>query len=265
MVREKRGAIKVSWVACIGCGHCQAICPEGAIGLSECEFPGEFGPLPAEVATPEALLGLLRRRRTVRRYRPDPVPREALEQLLEATRYVPTGANCQCQEVTVLTAPEAINALRRGIMDYYRGYAEALAEREHPERLEAFGGTGIGAMHEHILAAVPSFVKNVDAGRDRLFFDAPAVLLVHARRDEVLPEAACSFATLAIVLMAETLALGTCITAYAALALQALPELKWAVGVPEANDVHHVIALGHPEETYYGVPPRKPAQVTWIT
>lgn len=264
MVREKRGAIKISWVACIGCGHCQAICPEGAISLTECDYAGAFAPLPSEVASPQALLGLLRRRRTVRRYRPDPVPRETLEQLLQAAQYVPTGANCQCQEFTVLTAPKAINDLRQGVMDYYRAYAEALADREHPERLEAFGGTGIGAMHEHILAAVPSFVKNVDAGRDRLFFDAPAVILVHARRDEVLPEAACSFATLAIVLMAEAVGLGTCITAYASLALQALPELRAAAGVPDGHEVHHVVVVGYPAEVYQAVPPRRPVRATWL-
>lgn len=263
MVREKRGAIKISWVACIGCGHCQAICPEGAISLTEGDYPGAFSPLPDQVASPEALLGLLRRRRTIRRYRPDAVPREMLERLLQAAQYVPTGANCQCQEFTVLTGAQAINDLRQGVMDYYRAYAEALADREHPERLEAFGGTGIGAMHAHILAAVPSFVKNTDAGRDRLFFDAPAVILVHARRDEVLPEAACSFATLAIVLMAETLGLGTCITAYASLALQALPELRARAGVPAENDIHHVVVVGYPAESYRAVPPRRPVRATW--
>jgi nitroreductase len=265
MVREKRGAIKISWVACIGCGHCLAVCPEGAISLQECEYGGEFAALPVETASPEALLSLLQARRTVRRYRPDPVPPEALARLLQAAQYVPTGANCQCQEFGVLTAPDAVGRLRRGVMDYYRGYAEALADREHPERLEAFGGTGAGAMHEHVLAAVPSFVKSVDAGRDRLFFDAPAVIVVHARRDEVLPEAACSFATLALVLMAEALGLGTCITAYASLALRVLPDLKAAAGVPETNDVHHVVVVGHPAERYGCVPPRRPVKATWVS
>lgn len=263
MVREKRGAIKISWVACIGCGHCLAICPEGAVRLAEVEYPGEFIPRPEVTVTPAAFLDLLRARRTVRRYRPEPVPRETLEQLLEAARHVPTAANCQCQEFTVLTDPAAIASLREGIVAYYRDYAEALADRDHPERLQEYGGTGPGAMHEHILAAVPSFVKSIDAGRDRLFFEAPVVILVHARRDEVLPEAACGFATLALTLMAEALGLGTCITAYASLALAALPEMRSELGIPEGNDVHHVVVVGHPAETYQMAPPRKPLRVTW--
>lgn len=265
MVREKRGAIKISWVACIGCGHCLARCPVGAISLEEPGPEGDFGPLPAQTTSPEALQDLLRTRRTVRCYEPRPVPREVLQQVLAAGQYVPTGANCQCQEFTVLTAGAALNRLRTGIMDYYRGYAEAMADRDHPERLQAYGGTGAGQMHEHILAAVPSFVKNVEAGRDRLFFDAPAVILIHARRDEVLPETACAFAALAVVLQAETLGLGTCITAYASLALAALPDLKAQSGVPETNDVHQVIVVGYPIEEYHLVPPRKPLRVTWLS
>lgn len=263
MVREKRGAIKISWVACIGCGHCMAICPHGAISLEEIEYAGEFQPRPAHTVSPEALQDLLRARRTVRRYTAEPVSREALEQLLAAAQYVPTGANCQCQAFTVLTSPTALDAMRTQIMGYYRGYAAAMADREHPERLAAYG-SGIGAMHEHILAAVPSFVKNVDTGRDRLFFDAPAVILIHARADEVLPETACAFSALAITLMAEALGLGTCITAYASMALEALPEVRAAAGVPEGHVVHQVVVVGHPAEHYELVPPRRPVEVNWV-
>jgi heterodisulfide reductase subunit A-like polyferredoxin len=47
MVRDKRGAIKISFVACIGCGHCMAICPEGAVSLEQIEYEGGFVPRPA--------------------------------------------------------------------------------------------------------------------------------------------------------------------------------------------------------------------------
>jgi len=257
MVRDKRGAIKISFVACIGCGHCLAICPEGAVSLQEGGPEATFRPLPEAPATPEQLLGRLQSRRTVRRYRPEPVAREDLERLVEAARWVPTGANCQCQQFTVITAPDRLGRLRQEIMDHYRRYAAALAE----------GGPASGAagqMHEHVLAAVPSFVKNVDAGRDRLFFEAPVAILIHAPRHEVLPESACAFAALAMALMAEALGLGTCITAYASLALQARPELARETGVPEGNEVYYVLVVGHPAERYQLIPPRQPAQVTWL-
>jgi len=261
MVREKRGAIKISFVACIDCGHCMAICPEGAISVTE---PGDarFLPAPEEVASPEHLLALLQRRRTVRRFRDQPLDRDTLERLTDVARWVPTAANCQCQELRVLTDQKAIGRLRDAVVHYYRAYAEALADREHPERLEQFQ-SGEGAMHEHILAAVPAFVKNIDAGRDRLFFDAPAVVVIHAARDEVLPETACDYAALAISLMAESMGLGSCITAYAHLALQALPELRARIGIPEGNQVYAVLAVGHPAEEYRLVPHRRELRMRW--
>ena len=45
--------------------------------------------------SPESLLALLKARRSIRRYRPDPVPDEMVEQLLEAGRWAPSASNRQ--------------------------------------------------------------------------------------------------------------------------------------------------------------------------
>jgi nitroreductase len=45
--------------------------------------------------SPESVLALLRRRRSIRRYRPDAVPEELVEQLLEAGRWAPSASNRQ--------------------------------------------------------------------------------------------------------------------------------------------------------------------------
>jgi nitroreductase len=45
--------------------------------------------------SPESLLSLLKDRRSIRRYRPDPVPDEMVENLLEAGRWAPSANNLQ--------------------------------------------------------------------------------------------------------------------------------------------------------------------------
>jgi len=45
--------------------------------------------------SPESALALLKGRRSIRRYRPDPVPDEMVEQLLEAGRWAPSASNRQ--------------------------------------------------------------------------------------------------------------------------------------------------------------------------
>jgi len=48
-----------------------------------------------EQISPEAAMALLKGRRSIRRYRPDPVPDEMVEQLLEAGRWAPSASNRQ--------------------------------------------------------------------------------------------------------------------------------------------------------------------------
>jgi len=48
-----------------------------------------------EAMSPQAVLALLKGRRSIRRYRPDPVPDEMVEQLLEAGRWAPSASNRQ--------------------------------------------------------------------------------------------------------------------------------------------------------------------------
>ena len=45
-------------------------------------------------------------RRSIRKYRPDPVPEEALKAVLEAVQWAPSWANTQCWEVIVVSDPE---------------------------------------------------------------------------------------------------------------------------------------------------------------
>jgi hypothetical protein len=166
---------------------------------------------------------------------------------------------------TVIATPALRDAVAAEVVGFYRTYNEALQDREHtPERLAALGLDAAFGMHPHMLAAVPAFLKNTDAGRDRLFFAAPAVILVHADRGEVLPETACHFATFALTLLAETYGLGTCITAYASEALRALPDLRARLGLGEEQVVHDVLVVGYPAETFRLIPPRHPAGVTWL-
>ncbi len=52
-------------------------------------------PQTENLPSPESLLALLKSRRSIRRYRPDPVPDEMIEQLLEAGRWAPSASNRQ--------------------------------------------------------------------------------------------------------------------------------------------------------------------------
>ncbi|MBN2054509.1 4Fe-4S binding protein, partial [bacterium] len=62
---------------CIGCGHCGAVCPVDAVQCPATADDDTGRILAAAAATgfdPDRLLALLRSRRSIRNYRPEPLP-----------------------------------------------------------------------------------------------------------------------------------------------------------------------------------------------
>ncbi len=54
----------------------------------------------------ESLLELVKRRRSIHRFKPDPVPDEYIEKILEVARWAPSGMNMQPWEFVVVKEPE---------------------------------------------------------------------------------------------------------------------------------------------------------------
>ncbi len=55
----------------------------------------------------------IRDRRSIRKYKPDPVPSEVLDRLLEAAQWAPSWAHTQCTEVVVVSDPAQKEALQK--------------------------------------------------------------------------------------------------------------------------------------------------------
>lgn len=63
----------------------------------------------------EAFLELVKRRRSIRRLKPDPIPDEYIEKILEAARWAPSGANSQPWEYIVVKDKK----LKDKIVEFY--------------------------------------------------------------------------------------------------------------------------------------------------
>jgi nitroreductase len=66
----------------------------------------------------ESLLRLAKKRRTIRRFKPDPIPDEYIEKIIEVARWAPSGFNMQPWEFVVVKKPE----LRRKIVEFVGVY-----------------------------------------------------------------------------------------------------------------------------------------------
>jgi len=82
---------------CCACGHCISICPVGAISHEELP-PEDFKELQPIEISKDAMRNLLLSRRSIRGYKPDPVPDDLIKKLLEGAIHAGTSSNDQSEE-----------------------------------------------------------------------------------------------------------------------------------------------------------------------
>lgn len=110
------------------------------------EFPAAMRPLGFVRRRPDAMalrawafLDEVRRRRSVRAFSPDPVPREVLERCLAAAAQAPSGANKQPWTYAVVTAPELKRRIREAAEEEERAFYGGRAPQRWLDDLAPFG------------------------------------------------------------------------------------------------------------------------------
>jgi len=108
----------------------------------------------------ETFINLLTRRRSIRKFKPDPLPEGTIEKILEAGRWAMSGANGQPWEFIVVTdrfVKQALFELYRDQIDDYNFWLEQMRapDLRHP----AFQLTGSADEQREKLRARPSFAE----------------------------------------------------------------------------------------------------------
>ncbi len=247
LTSEKRGLPRVdSPEDCNLCGHCVAICPHGAIehsGLQLADFPSR----PRDLGIPaDRLTLLLRSRRSVREWRDRPVPREVVEQLIDAARYAPTGSNAQGVEYTVVQDRDRLRHVEDLIF-------EGMRPRFHPDSAQV----------------LPRFwrrrISEYEAGARNLFMrDAPALVVLHAPVARDVGDEDCHYSAMHMVLLAEMLGLGTCFLGLLTIVSRTNEAIKTALQIPADHRIGTALTLGYPRYRYHRLLPRNPPPVTWL-
>jgi nitroreductase len=100
-----------------------------------------------EQISAQSLLTLLKSRRSIRRYRPDPVPDEMIEQLLEAGRWAPSASNRQPWAFVVVRD----EAIRREVAQHAAYYFIRWAHVEEAPLLIVLCGDGRNPVYRQFL------------------------------------------------------------------------------------------------------------------
>jgi nitroreductase/Pyruvate/2-oxoacid:ferredoxin oxidoreductase delta subunit len=230
---------------CIACGHCVAVCPHGAMSHPMVKVQ-ECLPIGKELRlSPEQVEQFMRSRRSMRQYRPEPVPQAELERLLNLARFAPTGHNSQSVTWKVYTRPEDVRTLASHVVDWMR----RLVEKGEPAALELN------------MALICDFF---DKGVDFILRGAPHLVLTHAHQEDRAAPHACDMAMAYVELYAPVLGLGTCWAGYFEQAARFWRPLQAYLALPAGHQVMNAAMVGYPKATYYRCPERKALQVQWV-
>ncbi len=216
---------------CIRCQHCLAVCPVAAVSIFGRDparsLPLAAGALPA----PDKMINLVRGRRSVRRYRDENVDAKLLQQLLAALGNVPSAVNRMPLTFAVIDDKDAMQRLRSRTLDALAGAVKA---------------GRVPAPYAYLVQAVPAWF---DQKVDVIFRGAPHLLVVSAGPDSVCPAEDVNLALAYFELLAQSAGLGTVWCGLAKMAMELLPELKDAVGLPPGA-YYYTMLFGLPAVRY---------------
>lgn len=213
---------------CIQCGHCQAICPQGAVSISG--FADKPEPITEQMRVdPDALLGQLKARRSVRRFTSRKIEPELIGKIIEAGRYTPTGTNKQGISYAVLQ--------------------NNIAEYEN-KSINLFRKV------KRVVDVVYSGLRGIEIDDHFLFKNASAVIVIKGA-DPVDAALAAS----SMELMAQSLGLGVFYSGFFTMTTRLSGKLRKMLGIRRGEKVVTTLVLGYPAVKYQRTAQREPADV----
>lgn len=243
---------------CIACGHCAVACPHAAVHSALGDTIPWSPPAVSAVSVRELLTG----RRSVRHYHPGELDRTLLKEVLSIGSYSPTASNARDVEAIVLEG-ESVRTVATAVNDYY---ARLVRWLENPWLRALLWLTPARPYLKQpkLLAHMRDCIRAFGPGRDWIFFDAPAVVILTApRRNRRFGQVNATIAAEQLQIYATSLGLGSCWVGYAEVVLKASRAAAELAGVTAGREPQAVFTLGRPAVCFPRLPPRAPFPVVW--
>ncbi len=178
-----------------------------------------------------AVIDAIKKRRSVRAYEPKPIPRDALNAIIEAGNEAPSAMNSQPWRFVVVEDKEAKKKLLAAAMPKAKMMAEKVKDID-PERYEAI---------KKRYAELP----------DPVYYSAPTIVFVIG--NGMYAERSCPLACENMMLAAHSLGLGSCWVGFGAMVTDD-PGVRSLLELQEGDAIFGPILLGYPKTS----PPRPP-------
>lgn len=211
---------------CILCGQCYAVCPKKAIAISGYDCGDE--PIERQEDTrlnPDDILNVIRFRRSIRDFKGTEIPKEIIEQILEAGRLTHTARNLQDVSFVVL--------------DKEKSRIEKMAVK-------------VFRTVKPIASLFIPMARNRTIDDHFFFFNAPVAIVILAKdkTNGVLASQNMEF-------VAEAHGLGVLYSGFFTIAANASRKIKKEIGVPKGKKVAMTLVLGYPNVKFLRPTPHK--------
>jgi nitroreductase len=184
----------------------------------------------------DALITLLASRRSIRAYRPDPIPKEHIQKIIEAARWAPSGGNSQPWEFIVITRKDLKDKIADFFVEAVKPLRKAELDREKEMRLP---GLEIERPEPGFKSA-PVFI--LLCGDPRLDEAYPSMVYQRWRHEVFISNLAGAF--LCMQLAAKSLRLGSQWVSTAGNLME--EDLKKLLDIPEKLKIYDMMAVGYP-------------------
>jgi len=181
----------------------------------------------------EEFLDCIKTRRSVRKYKDQPVDKKTIEQIINAGKYAPSAKNTQPWRFIVITNPNMISELSSDIKMQIKG----LLKWRHLIRLFR---RELGNLETVKFLYGVSMVK-----QDSIFFQAPVVVFIVTEKKSFFDES-CACCAENMMLAAHSLGLGSCWVGLAHF-IDLNKTLIRKIGVPEGHHISAALIFGHPD------------------
>jgi nitroreductase len=200
----------------------------------------------------DKFIELLKSRRSIRAYKPDPIPDEYIQKIIEAARWAPSGGNSQPWEFIVIKKKELKDRIADLFMKSLGLIREAELTREKEMRIPALVGEMMG----------PGF-KNAPVlillcGDPRVNEAFPLVVFQKLGHEVFISNLASAF--LCMQLAAKSLGLGSQWVSAAGNFME--DDLKELLSIPKGVKIYDMMAVGYPA---YQLGPRSPRKIDEMT
>lgn len=249
---------------CIGCGHCVMVCPDDAIMVTgRTVTQSDYIQLPEQVSGYPGLGGLMLKRRSIRQFKDKPVPRELVDQILEAASTAPMGIPPSDIGVLVIEGKEKVCKFSFDFIDVLKSMEFMVSPAVLPLMRPFMKKDDYKMMGEFIRPLIKTMVQGRAEGKNYLLYDAPLVIMFYGKiSDPADPYIAATYAMLA----AESLGLGSCMIGSIGPFLERTgKDFKKKYNIPQHFNGSLFLSIGYPKYKFRKAIKRTFAEVNYIS